>query len=27
VESYRLIEEDRIVGEAPTYRGEGRAFL
>jgi len=27
VNAYHLIEADRVVGEAPTYRGEGRAFL
>lgn len=27
VDVYTLIESDHIVGEAPTYRGEGRAFL
>lgn len=27
VDRYLLIEGDRIVGEAPTYRGEGKAFL
>jgi D-serine deaminase-like pyridoxal phosphate-dependent protein len=25
--SYLLIDDDRIVGEVPTYRGEGKAFL
>ncbi|MCR2762300.1 alanine racemase [Microbacterium sp. zg.B48] len=27
VERYRLVEDGRAVGEAPTYRGEGKAFL
>lgn len=27
VERYLLIDGDRLVGEAPTYRGEGKAFL
>ncbi|MET0736481.1 MAG: alanine racemase [Microbacterium sp.] len=27
VERYHLVQGDRIVGEAPTYRGEGKAFL
>lgn len=27
VERYHLVEGDRVVGEAPTYRGEGKAFL
>lgn len=27
VDRYLLIEDGRIVGETPTYRGEGRAFL
>ncbi|WEG07601.1 alanine racemase [Microbacterium horticulturae] len=27
VNAYHLIEADRVVGEALTYRGEGRAFL
>ncbi|MEQ6898793.1 amino acid deaminase/aldolase [Microbacterium sp. KR10-403] len=27
VNAYHLIEGDRLVGQAPTYRGEGRAFL
>lgn len=25
--SYLLIDDDRIAGEVPTYRGEGKAFL
>jgi D-serine deaminase-like pyridoxal phosphate-dependent protein len=25
--SLLLLEGDRVVGEAPTYRGEGKAFL
>jgi D-serine deaminase-like pyridoxal phosphate-dependent protein len=25
--SYVLIDDDRIAGEVPTYRGEGKAFL
>jgi D-serine deaminase-like pyridoxal phosphate-dependent protein len=27
VDTYQLVEEDRIVATAPTYRGEGHAFL
>jgi D-serine deaminase-like pyridoxal phosphate-dependent protein len=27
VEKYFLVDGDRLVGEAPTYRGEGKAFL
>ncbi|MFJ6651952.1 alanine racemase [Microbacterium sp. NPDC091313] len=27
IDRYHLVEGDRLVGEAPTYRGEGRAFL
>lgn len=27
VEAYALVDHDRVVGELPTYRGEGRAFL
>jgi len=27
VEKYFLIDGDRLLGEAPTYRGEGKAFL
>lgn len=27
VDRYHLVEGDRLVGEAPTYRGEGRTFL
>lgn len=27
VERYQLVDGDAIVGEAPTYRGEGKAFL
>ena len=27
VDAYRLVDGGRIVGEAPTYRGEGKAFL
>ncbi|BDV31085.1 alanine racemase [Microbacterium terricola] len=27
VDRYHLIDGDRIVGEAPTYRGEGKTFL
>lgn len=27
VASYLLVEGDRVVGETPTYRGEGKAFL
>ncbi|MCR2812175.1 alanine racemase [Microbacterium sp. zg.Y1084] len=27
VDSYHLVDGDRVVGEVPTYRGEGRAFL
>ena len=27
VERYLLVDDDRVVGEAPTYRGEGKAFL
>jgi D-serine deaminase-like pyridoxal phosphate-dependent protein len=27
VESYHLVDGDRAVGEVPTYRGEGKAFL
>ncbi|WP_029144582.1 alanine racemase [Microbacterium luticocti] len=27
IDAYRLIESDRVVGELPTYRGEGKAFL
>lgn len=27
VETYHLVSGDRIVGELPTYRGEGKAFL
>ena len=27
VDRYHLVDDDRIVGEAPTYRGEGKAFL
>ena len=27
VDAYQLVEEDRIVATAPTYRGEGHAFL
>ena len=27
VEKYHLVDGDRRVGEAPTYRGEGKAFL
>ncbi|WP_448331026.1 amino acid deaminase/aldolase [Streptomyces sp. DSM 41534] len=26
-DTLRLIEEDRVVADAPTYRGEGRTFL
>jgi D-serine deaminase-like pyridoxal phosphate-dependent protein len=27
VDRYHLVDGDRVVGEASTYRGEGRAFL
>ncbi len=27
VDRYHLVEGDRVVGDAPTYRGEGKAFL
>lgn len=27
VDRYHLVDGDRLVGEAPTYRGEGKAFL
>ena len=27
VDRYLLVEDDRIEGEAPTYRGEGKTFL
>ncbi|MFT4230913.1 MAG: alanine racemase [Microbacterium sp.] len=27
VDAYRLVDDDRVVGEAATYRGEGQAFL
>ena len=27
VDAYRLVASGRIIGEAPTYRGEGKAFL
>ncbi|GAA5029034.1 alanine racemase [Microbacterium fluvii] len=27
VESYHLVDGDRVVGESATYRGEGKAFL
>jgi D-serine deaminase-like pyridoxal phosphate-dependent protein len=27
VDSFHLIEGERVVGELPTYRGEGKAFL
>ncbi|MDL9980761.1 alanine racemase [Microbacterium sp. ASV49] len=27
IDRYLLIDDDRIVGEVPTYRGEGKAFL
>ena len=27
VERYHLVDGDRLVGDAPTYRGEGKAFL
>ena len=27
VDRYHLVEDGRIVGETPTYRGEGRTFL
>jgi D-serine deaminase-like pyridoxal phosphate-dependent protein len=27
VETYRLVSAGRVVGEVPTYRGEGKAFL
>jgi D-serine deaminase-like pyridoxal phosphate-dependent protein len=27
VNALHLVSGDRVVGEAPTYRGEGRAFL
>lgn len=27
VESFQLVEGSRLVGELPTYRGEGKAFL
>lgn len=27
VDRFLLVERDRIVGEAPTYRGEGKTFL
>ena len=27
VEKYFLVDGDRLLGEAPTYRGEGKAFL
>lgn len=27
VAAFALVDDDRVVGELPTYRGEGRAFL
>ena len=27
VDRYHLVDDGAIVGEAPTYRGEGKAFL
>jgi D-serine deaminase-like pyridoxal phosphate-dependent protein len=27
VDAYRLVSSGRVVGDAPTYRGEGKAFL
>jgi len=27
VDRYHLVDGDRVVGEAPTYRGEGKTFL
>ncbi|MGA1828331.1 alanine racemase [Microbacterium sp.] len=27
VDRYHLVDGDRVVGDAPTYRGEGKAFL
>jgi hypothetical protein len=27
IDRYLLIDDDRIAGELPTYRGEGKAFL
>ncbi|MEU1970077.1 amino acid deaminase/aldolase [Microbacterium sp. NPDC019599] len=27
VEKFRLVDGDRLVGETPTYRGEGKTFL
>ncbi|QPE03769.1 alanine racemase [Microbacterium schleiferi] len=27
VDHYLLVDDDTVVGEAPTYRGEGKAFL
>lgn len=27
VDRYHLVDGDRLVGDAPTYRGEGKAFL
>ncbi|KAA9105668.1 alanine racemase [Microbacterium rhizomatis] len=27
VDTYQLVDGDRVVGAAPTYRGEGKAFL
>ncbi|MDQ1128109.1 alanine racemase [Microbacterium sp. SORGH_AS_0888] len=27
VDAYALVDDDRVVGSVPTYRGEGKAFL
>ncbi|SFS08743.1 D-serine deaminase, pyridoxal phosphate-dependent [Microbacterium sp. cf046] len=27
VDRYHLVDADRLIGEAPTYRGEGKSFL
>ena len=27
VDRYHLVDDGAIVGETPTYRGEGKAFL
>ena len=27
IDTYRLVESGQVVGETPTYRGEGKAFL
>ncbi len=27
IEAYALVSDDEVVGETPTYRGEGKAFL